>query len=131
MRERTGESNLSGFLGEGTVISGDLRFPEILRVEGKITGKITSEKELVVGESGEIEAEIEVGSLSVNGKVSGTLRVRERLTIHAHGQVRGELILEGPGLIIEEGGIFEGTIEMASERRRDLKEVRLGVLSES
>ncbi len=131
MRERTGESNLSGFLGEGTVISGDVRFPEILRVEGKITGKITSEKELVVGESGEIEAEIEVGSLSVNGKVSGTLRVRERLTIHAHGQVRGELILEGPGLIIEEGGIFEGTIEMASERRRDLKEVRLGVLSES
>ena len=131
MRERTGESNLSGFLGEGTVISGDVRFPEILRVEGKITGKITSEKELVVGESGEIEAEIDVGSLSVNGKVSGTVRVRERLTIHAHGQVRGELILEKPGLVIEEGGIFEGTIEMASERRRDLKEVKLGVLSES
>ncbi len=131
MRERTGESNLSGFLGEGTVISGDVRFPEILRVEGKITGKITSEKELVVGESGEIEAEIEVGSLSVNGKVSGTLRVRDRLTIHAHGHVRGELILEKPALIIEEGGIFEGTIEMASERRRDLKEVRLGVSSES
>ena len=131
MRERTGESNLSGFLGEGTVISGDVRFPEILRVEGKITGKITSEKELVVGESGEIEAEIDVGSLSVNGKVSGTWRVRERLTIHSHGQVRGELILEKPGLVIEEGGIFEGTIEMASERRRDLKEVKLGVLSES
>lgn len=131
MRERTGESNLSGFLGEGTVISGDVRFPEILRVEGRITGKITSEKELVVGESGEIEAEIDVGILSVNGKVSGTLHVRERLTIHAHGQVRGELILEKPGLVIEEGGVFEGTIEMASERRRDLKEVKLGGLSES
>jgi cytoskeletal protein CcmA (bactofilin family) len=130
MRERTGGSNLSGFLGEGTVISGDVRFPEILRVEGKITGKLTSEKELVVGESGEIEAEIDVGILSVNGKVSGTLHVRERLTIHAHGQVRGELILEKPGLVIEEGGIFEGTIEMASERRRDLKEVKLGSLSE-
>jgi cytoskeletal protein CcmA (bactofilin family) len=131
MREsRTGDSNLSGFLGEGTVISGDVRFPEILRVEGKITGKITSEKELVVGESGEIEAEIDVGILSVNGKVSGTLHVRDRLTIHPRGQVRGELILEKPGLVIEEGGVFEGTIEMASERRRDLKEVKLGGHSE-
>ena len=131
MRERTGESNLSGFLGEGTLISGDIRFPEILRVEGKITGKVTSEHELVVGESGEVEAEIDVGILSVNGKVSGTLRVRERLTIHSRGQVRGELILEKPGLVVEEGGVFEGTIEMASERRRDLKEVKLGGFSET
>lgn len=131
MREsRSGDSNLSGFLGEGTVISGDIRFPEILRVDGKVTGKVTSEKELVVGETGEVEAEVDVGILSVNGRVSGTLRVRERMTIHARGQVRGELILEKPGLVIEEGGVFEGTIEMASERRRDLKEVKLGVISE-
>ena len=123
--------DLSGFLGEGTVISGDIIFPDILRVDGKVSGKVSSEKELVVGETGDVEAEIDVGILSVNGRVSGTIRVRERMTIHPRGQVRGELILEKPGLIIEEGGIFEGTIEMSSERKRELKEVKGGALSES
>ena len=37
---KAGPSELSGFLGEGTVISGDVRFPDILRVDGKMTGKI-------------------------------------------------------------------------------------------
>jgi cytoskeletal protein CcmA (bactofilin family) len=126
-----GASDLSGFLGDGTIISGDVRFPEILRVDGKLTGKITSEKELVVGESGDVEAEIDVGILSVNGRVSGTIRVRERLTIHPRGQVRGELIMDKPGLVVEEGGVFEGTIEMSSERKRELKEVKGAVLGEA
>ena len=128
---KSGASDLSGFLGEGTVISGDIRFPDILRVDGKLTGKITSERELVVGETGEIEADIDVGFLSVSGRVSGTIRVRDRLTIHPRGQVRGEVIMDKPGLIIEEGGVFEGTIEMSSERKRELKEVKGGSLGEA
>jgi cytoskeletal protein CcmA (bactofilin family) len=122
---------LSGFLAEGTVMSGDIRFPDILRIDGKVTGKITSERELVVGESGEVEADIDVGMLSVNGRVSGTIRVRERMTIHPRGQVRGELVLDKPGLIIEEGGLFEGTIEMSGERKRELKEVKNTSLGEA
>ena len=128
---KSGASDLSGFLGDGTIISGDIRFPDILRVDGKLTGKVTSDKELVVGETGDVEAEIDVGILSVNGRVSGTIRVRERLTIHPRGQVRGELIMDNPGLIVEEGGVFEGTIEMSSERKRELKEVKGAVLGEA
>lgn len=112
-------------------MSGDIRFPDILRIDGKVTGKITSERELVVGESGEVEADIDVGMLSVNGRVSGTIRVRERMTIHPRGQVRGELVLDKPGLIIEEGGLFEGTIEMSGERKRELKEVKNTSLGEA
>ena len=128
---RTTTSDLSGFLGDGTVINGDIRFPDILRVDGKVTGKLTSERELVVGETGDVEAEIDVGILSVNGRVAGTIRVRERMTIHPRGQVRGELILDKPGLIIEEGGVFEGTVEMSSERKRELKEVKGAALGDS
>ena len=128
---RATASDLNGFLGEGTVISGDIRFPDILRVDGKVTGKITSERELVVGETGDVEAEIDVGILSVNGRVAGTIRVRERVTIHPKGQLRGELFLDKPGLIVEEGGVFEGTIEMSSERKGELKEVKGAALGDS
>ena len=123
---KAGPDDISGFLAEGTVISGEIRFPDILRVDGKVTGKLQSEKELVVGETGDVEAEIEVGVLSVSGKVSGTLRIKERITIHPHGRVHGDLIMEKPGLIIEEGGVFEGTIDMNAGRKHELKEVKGG-----
>jgi cytoskeletal protein CcmA (bactofilin family) len=123
---KAGSDDISGFLAEGTVISGEIRFPDILRVDGKVTGKLFSEKELVVGETGEVEAEIEVGILSVSGRVAGTLRIRDRITIHPRGRVQGELIMDKPGLIIEEGGVFEGTIEMNASRKSELKEVKGG-----
>ena len=40
-------------------------------------------------------------------------------------------MMEKPGLIIEEGGIFEGTIEMSSEHKRELKEVKGGAMADS
>jgi len=127
MREtRANQDDISGFLGEGTVISGEIRFPDILRIDGKVTGKLYSEKELVVGETGEVEAEIEVGILSVSGRVTGTLRIKERITIHPRGHVQGELVMDKPGLIVEEGGVFEGTISMNAPRKHELKEVKGG-----
>jgi cytoskeletal protein CcmA (bactofilin family) len=129
---RSGVEDISGFLAEGTVISGEIRFPDILRVDGKVTGKVISERELVVGETGEVEADLDVGILSVSGRVSGTIRVRERVTIHPKGRIQGELILEKPGLVIEEGGIFEGNIDMNTARKRELKEVKgSGLIAES
>jgi len=132
MRDLKSSSNdLSGYLAEGTVISGEIRFPEILRVDGKVSGKLISERELVVGETGEVDAEIDVGILSVSGRVTGTIRVRERVTIHPRGRIEGELILEKPGLIIEEGGVFEGNINMDAARKHELREVRGGAAPES
>jgi cytoskeletal protein CcmA (bactofilin family) len=112
MKDSPTAGELNGFLGEGTWVKGEIRFTDTLRVDGKVTGKITSERELIVGQSGEVEAEIDVGSLSVTGKVSGTIKVRERIEIHPRGRVYGELKLTAPNLIIEEGGIFEGSIDM-------------------
>jgi len=114
MKDSPATGELNGFLGEGTWVKGEIRFTDTLRVDGKVTGKITSERELIVGQSGEVEAEIDVGSLSVTGKVSGTIKVKERIEIHPRGRVYGELKLTAPNLIIEEGGIFEGSIDMST-----------------
>lgn len=103
---------LDAYLGRGCVVEGTVRFKELLRVDGKITGKVISEKDLVVGEAGVVEAEIQIGTLSVAGQVTGTIRVQDRIEIHPGGRVSGELHLKGPRLVIEEGGILEGKVEM-------------------
>jgi cytoskeletal protein CcmA (bactofilin family) len=122
LKEHVVHDDISGFLAEGTEIKGEIRFREVLRVDGKITGKVISEKELVVGESGEIEAEVEVGTLSVSGRVSGTIHVKEKMEIHAKGRVVGDLTLEKPNLVIHEGGVFEGNIDMNAGMHKDSRD---------
>ena len=119
LKDHVVQDDISGFLAEGTEIQGEIRFRDILRVDGRVTGKVISERELVVGETGEVEADVEVGILSVSGKVTGNIHVKEKLEIHPKGRVVGDITLEKPNLVIHEGGIFEGNIDMNAGRRRD------------
>jgi cytoskeletal protein CcmA (bactofilin family) len=122
LKEHVIHDDISGFLAEGTEIKGEIRFRDVLRVDGKISGKVISEKELVVGETGEVEAEIEVGTLSVSGKVTGTVHVKEKMEIHAKGRVVGDLTLEKPNLVIHEGGVFEGNIDMNAGAHKEARD---------
>jgi cytoskeletal protein CcmA (bactofilin family) len=122
LRDHVVQDDISGFLAEGTEVQGEIRFKDVLRVDGKITGKVISERELVVGESGHVEADVEVGTLSVSGKVTGNIHVKEKLEIHPTGRVVGEVTLEKPNLVIHEGGVFEGNIDMNAGKRKDARD---------
>jgi cytoskeletal protein CcmA (bactofilin family) len=105
-----------GFLGEGTVLAGDLTVRGALRVDGEIRGKIESSSALIIGPHGMIDSpELRVATLCVAGVVRGTLYVRERLEIQPGGRVIGRVVLETKGLIIAPGGQLEGTVEMPEE----------------
>ena len=119
LKDHVGQDDISGFLAEGTEISGEIRFRDVLRVDGKITGKVISEKELVVGESGIVDAEVQVGTLSVSGKVTGKIHVKEKVEILSTGRLVGDLSIEKPQLVIREGGVFEGNIDMNAGKRKE------------
>jgi cytoskeletal protein CcmA (bactofilin family) len=113
--KKQGAEPLDGYLGRAAEVEGTLRFPDLLRVDGTVRGKVLSSKELVVGEHGLVDAEVDVGHLSVAGTVRGKITVRERLEIHAGGRVEGELHMKTPALLIEEGGMLEGMVKMGSD----------------
>jgi cytoskeletal protein CcmA (bactofilin family) len=124
MRDPMGQEDISGFLAEGTEIKGEIRFKDMLRVDGKISGKIVSEGELVIGENGAVEAEVSVGTLSVSGTVTGTIHATEKVEIHPKGRVHGDLTIARANLVIHEGGVFEGKIDMAGMNRGDQQDDR-------
>ena len=70
MRDHAGQDDISGFLAEGTEIKGEIRFRELMRIDGKVSGTIVSEGELVIGEAGHVEADVKVGTLSVRDRKS-------------------------------------------------------------
>jgi cytoskeletal protein CcmA (bactofilin family) len=113
-RGKSSPGDLSGFLDVGSHFEGELRFEQSFRVDGKVTGKVVSDGDLVVGERGEIDGEIRVGRLFVSGLVKGEVHVARRLSIHPRGRVEGSV--SARALIIEEGGVLEGQSTMAVEK---------------
>lgn len=124
------ESNNSdfGWIGRGIEVKGDITFADRLQVDGKTTGTVTSESgTLIIGESGHLEAQIDVGVCVVHGELRGNLVARSKLEIRRTGRVHGDVIT--PMLLVEEGAVFNGAIRMTQEAAgRLLEEVRLGDL---
>lgn len=101
---------VSGFIDSDTEIEGDIRFKDSFRIDGKFKGRILSGISLIIGENGNIEADINVSSISINGKVKGSLTAKEEIEIFSKGRVTGQLTT--PKLIIEEGAFFQGSCQM-------------------
>jgi cytoskeletal protein CcmA (bactofilin family) len=102
--------DLNGFLDVGTEFSGELRFRDTLRVDGRVKGRIVSENTLIVGESGEVDAEIDCGVVSIRGRVSGQVRGRQRVELLSGCRVEATLV--SPKLVIEDGAFFQGDCRM-------------------
>ena len=110
------QSDLNGFLDNGSYLEGELRFDASFRVDGKLTGKVNSAGDLVVGETGEIEGELKIGQVFISGTVRGTIQAARRVQIAPSGKVFAEI--DTPALIIEDGATFEGRCAM---RREDVR----------
>lgn len=117
----TNSGDLRGFLGEGTEIKGEVKFNEILRVDGNVSGKIVSDSgTLLVGERGYIKANVEAGTVSVSGTIEGTITAKTKVEIHPTGKVYGDVYTQA--LIIEHGAVFDGKCHMTGREMPSKKE---------
>jgi cytoskeletal protein CcmA (bactofilin family) len=113
MKTRGEGSTLNGFIDRGSHIRGDLAFEETFRIDGRFEGKIRSGTELILGDTADVTAEIDVGRISVNGTLKGSVRAAERVELLSGARVFGDIIT--PVLRIEEGAHFEGSCQMGEE----------------
>ena len=100
----------NGFLDQGSEIRGELRFRNTFRIDGKLRGHIQSENLLIVGETADVEADIDCGVVSIRGSVAGRVLGRQRIELLAGSRVTATLV--SPRVVIEDGAFFEGQCEM-------------------
>ena len=111
---------VNAFLGKGTAFEGKMTFEGLFRLDGKFNGEIFSGDSLIIGETGEVHAEINVNTLIVKGKLEGSITAKTRVEIHPPGKILGDI--QTPVLVIEEGAIFDGHCRMEqAESKRDEK----------
>jgi cytoskeletal protein CcmA (bactofilin family) len=123
MQRTESMGRVSGFIDKDTEIVGDVKFKDSFRIDGKFKGKILSGGSLIVGETGEVEADIEAESISINGRIKGSMNAKDRIEIFSQGRVTGKMVT--PKLIIEEGAFFQGSCQMelkALEANKDIIE---------
>jgi len=110
MQRTESAGRVSGFIDKDTEITGDIKFKDSFRIDGIFKGKILSGGSLIIGETGELEADVEADSISINGRVKGSLNAKDRIEIFSQGRVTGKIV--APKLIIEEGAFFQGSCQM-------------------
>lgn len=105
------EGNLSGFVGSGTLVTGEANFKALMRVDGHLSGRISSSSgTLIVGANGKVDANIEVAIAIIHGTVNGDIIATQRLELGRAAKINGNL--QTASLAIEPGALFEGSCKM-------------------
>jgi cytoskeletal protein CcmA (bactofilin family) len=120
------EGTLSGFVGGGTVVTGEANFKAMMRVDGHLSGRVSSSSgTLIVGANGKVDANIEVAVAVIHGTINGDIIATQRLELGRAAKVNGNI--QTPSLIIEQGAVFEGSckmLQMTAAAEKNKKEVR-------
>ncbi|MBC7795959.1 MAG: polymer-forming cytoskeletal protein [Pyrinomonadaceae bacterium] len=109
------EGRLSGFVGSGTMLTGETNFKAMLRVDGHLTGKVVSEGgTLIIGTTGQVDANVHVAAAVINGAVNGDIVATERIELGRAAKVIGNI--QTPSLMMEQGAILEGGCNMIKQK---------------
>ena len=97
-------------LGEQSHFKGVLNTPLSLRLEGSLDGEIHAQGEVHIGEKSVVRANVWAKRIVVAGEVIGNIEAQQVIEITKTGKVYGDI--RGSQLIVEDGGIYKGKVNM-------------------
>jgi cytoskeletal protein CcmA (bactofilin family) len=109
---QSGVGALTAFIDQGSEFSGKLNFKDTVRIDGRFEGEIASENTLIVGESGSVTATIKSQVVIISGEVHGEITAGGQVVLHKTARVDGNI--HSPRLVVEDGAVFTGRIEMGA-----------------
>lgn len=105
------EGNLGGFVGNNTHLTGDASFKGMMRVDGHLSGRISSgDGTLIVSTNGLVEADVSVATAKIYGTVKGNITATGVVELGRTARVTGNI--RTPSLVIEGGAVFDGDCRM-------------------
>ncbi len=101
---------ISTLISVGCVLDGNLKAPAFVRIEGQITGDVTIDEGLILGEKGIINGNVVTKEMIVYGVVHGNIETHS-LEIRNTGRITGDIKTQI--LQVETGGTYNGKLSMA------------------
>lgn len=103
---------VTALLEKGSTFEGKLSFEGTAHLNGTFTGEVRSKDTLVIGTSGKVNGDLDVGTLIVDGDITGKIRGRDLIVLHSTARVRGTITT--PRLQVDQGAQFDGQLQMAT-----------------
>ncbi|GBF40959.1 polymer-forming cytoskeletal family protein [Leptospira ellinghausenii] len=104
------DESIDTIISDDITFRGTLSFNQTLKIKGQFKGTITSHGKLIIDETGDVEADVEVGSLVVLGNLKGNVDAKEKVELKKNGKVVGDI--KTPGLEVEFGSKIIGNCIM-------------------
>lgn len=101
--QKEGSINL---IGAGTEITGDLLTKGDVRIDGRVSGHISSKAKVVIGNGGQVDGDVTCQTAEISGLVNGNLSSSEILFLKASARIKGDIC--AGKLVVENGAIFTG-----------------------
>lgn len=108
---------LSTIIGKGTIIDGDVKVQNSLRIDGRITGKVTATETVIVGKEGEIKGLIHAKDVLLGGKVKGNVNASGKVLLESKASISGDI--NASQLVVDEGALFDGKCNMKEENEKE------------
>ncbi len=111
-------------IGEGTVIHGELKFADGLRIDGEVIGDVLAEGDaysiLVISEKARITGKVIAGHVIVNGTVIGPIHSTDLLELQPKARITGDVRYEV--LEMHQGATIDGELRpIKSDEKPSLK----------
>lgn len=119
-KESSATGKLDTYIGEDTSFEGNLTSKKSLTIFGGVKGTIECQGRVVIGESGNVEADIVAEDITVSGKIVGNVTAKSKLEITSTGVIKGDV--KTARLIMEDGGKLDGRSEMPSDGKSAVTE---------
>src|SRR5216684_8224826 len=107
------DEEVIAFVGRGVEFKGVITYNGTVRIDGRLDGEIHTEGILVVGEDAVLTAQVTAGTVISRGKITGDIVASGKVRLQAPAVLNGSV--KAPLLSIEEGVLFNGSLEMAKQ----------------
>jgi cytoskeletal protein CcmA (bactofilin family) len=116
---------IRSLIGEGTVLHGEVRFGDGLRIDGEVHGDIVAVGDerniLVISEKARVHGRVNAGHVIINGTVVGPVQSNELLELQPKARITGDVRYET--LEMHQGATIDGELRAlrTTEERPALK----------
>jgi len=100
-------------LAEGTVLTGEIKAEEDIRIDGIVEGTIDCNGKIVIGPKGTVKAQVNCVNAELMGKLQGSIRTTGALVLKSTAMYSGDAIVRS--MEIEPGAIFNGSCTMIDD----------------